>query len=207
MTHPDGTPYQTLRKRATDAYRLHTYQYWFVATTANTLLFLQILVAASITVLGAIKDHRARTATIFLGATNTVIAGLMTYFKSRNQPNRARQFRNDLGKVVDQLDDAEANFQNPNFQGNAQEVMQQIRRSYNTARADAEANYPDLWVKAGSLYDPMHPPQSPPAPDTTVTPPAGQQPHADPEAAGALGAGHVTPPSQTGNASAGPSRT
>ncbi|OAP59417.1 hypothetical protein AYL99_06715 [Fonsecaea erecta] len=149
----DGQAYMSLRKRVTDAYRWHTYQYWFVAVTSNSLLFLQILVAASLTVLGAFNDRRARTATIFLGATNTVIAGLMTYFKSRNQPNRARQFRNDLAKIVDQLDDAEANFRNPNVHDDVYTVMEQIRQAYSRARTDAEINYPDLWVRGATPGD------------------------------------------------------
>lgn len=123
--------------------------------SSNGLLFIQVLVAASLTVLGAFNDRRARTATIFLGATNTVIAGLLTYFKSRNQPNRARQLRNDLVRVVDQLDDYEANSRAPNFTGDVNASIDEIRRAYRQARDDAEANYPDLWVKAGNLRDPF----------------------------------------------------
>jgi hypothetical protein len=125
-----------------------------VAVLSNSLLFFQILIAASLTALGAFNDRRARTATIFLGATNTVIAGLLTYFKSRNQPNRARQFRNDLGAIVDQLDDTEANFRNPNWQGDESAELQKIRDAYKQARVDAQANYPDLWVKGTSPYNP-----------------------------------------------------
>ena len=129
-----------------------------MATFSNSLLFLQILVAASLTVLGAIKDHKARTATIFLGAINTVIAGLLTYFKSRNQPNRSRQFCNDLAAIVNQLDDAEADFQNPEYNGDVDTVLRQIRDAYKQARTDAQANYPDLWVKGTlSQYNIPHP--------------------------------------------------
>lgn len=142
-----------------------------MAVLSNTLLFAQILIAASLTVLGAFNDRRARTATIFLGATNTVIAGLLTYFKSRNQPNRARQFRNDLGVIVDQLDDAEANFRNPNWQGNEFTTMEQIRNAYNQARADAQANYPDLWVKGTTPYNPNYTPRTETDPTTGITGP------------------------------------
>lgn len=154
-TPPDGPePYKTLRERVTKSYKAHTYQYWFVAVFSNSLLFLQILIAASLTALGAINDRRAGTAIIFLGATNTVIAGLLTYFKSRNQPNRARQFRNDLAAIVDQLDDTEANFQNPAYKGNEFEEIEKIRAAYKQARLDAQANYPDLWVKGSTPYNP-----------------------------------------------------
>jgi hypothetical protein len=142
----DGQKYKTLRDRITTAYKWHTAQYWFVASLSNALLFIQILVAASLTALGAFNDHRARTATIFLGGANTIIAGLLTYFKTRNQPNRVRQFRNALAKIVDQLDDAETNFRDPNYDGNVETVLQQIRDAYSQARHDAQLNYPDLWV-------------------------------------------------------------
>ncbi|KAJ4518735.1 hypothetical protein HRR81_001479 [Exophiala dermatitidis] len=155
----DGQPYETLRHRVVRSYKHHTWQYWLVATVSNALLFLQIVIAASLTVLGAFDSVAARRATIGLGAANTVIAGVITYFKSRNQPNRARQFRNDLAKVVEQLDDAEANFRDPTYpgQGTEHEVLEQIRKAYRDARNDAEANYPDFWVK---LNDP--PKQPPP---------------------------------------------
>jgi hypothetical protein len=137
-----------------------------VAFLSNFLLFLQILVAASLTALGGFDSHRARTATIFLGATNTVIAGLLTYFKSRNQPNRARQFRDDLQKVVDQFDDAEANFRNPEYHGDVYTTMEQIRKQYNDARTDAQANYPDLWAKVSSPYNPFFTQRGPTVPAT-----------------------------------------
>lgn len=111
-----------------------------------------------------------RTATIFLGATNTVIAGLLTYFKTRNQPNRPRQFRNDLAKVVDQLDDAEANFRNPNCRDDVVAVVQQIRQSYSEARTDAQTNYPDLWVKGASLSNPVYTPRTSTDPTTGLPP-------------------------------------
>ncbi|KAJ9610824.1 hypothetical protein H2200_005601 [Cladophialophora chaetospira] len=165
----DGAePYASLRRRVTKSYQAHTYQYWFVAILSNSLLFLQILVAASLTALGALHSRRASTAIIFLGATNTVIAGLLTYFKSRNQPNRARQFRNDLATIVDQLDDTEANFQNPDYDGNVFTEMEKIRAAYKQARIDAQANYPDLWVKGTSPYNPNWTPPNVTDPKTTA---------------------------------------
>ncbi|KAG9776185.1 hypothetical protein KCU88_g4950, partial [Aureobasidium melanogenum] len=135
----DGQPYETLRHRVVRSYKHHTWQYWLVATVSNALLFLQIVIAASLTVLGAFDSVAARRATIGLGAANT--------------------FRNDLAKVVEQLDDAEANFRDPTYpgQGTEHEVLEQIRKAYRDARNDAEANYPDFWVK---LNDP--PKQPPP---------------------------------------------
>jgi len=170
------------------AHRLHTYQYWFVATLSNSLLFIQVVIAASLTALGAFNDRRARTATIFLGAINTIIAALLTYFKSRNQPNRARQLRNDLGRVVDQLDDAEANFRAANAPADVTAAIQTIRTAYKQAREDAEANYPDLWVKAGNVKNPFNPDDEKSLTSPTPLPQPGQQnPASEFLASGALG--------------------
>jgi hypothetical protein len=122
-----------------------------------------------LTAIGAFNTRSARNATIVLGAINTVIAGALTYFKSRNQPNRARQFRNDLAAVVDMLDDAEANFQNPVWQGNETDELQRIRDAYAQARFDAQANYPDLWVKGTSPYNPNYTPRMETDPNTGTT--------------------------------------
>ncbi|KAL2436494.1 hypothetical protein ABEF95_011216 [Exophiala dermatitidis] len=168
----DGQPYETLRHRVVRSYKHHTWQYWFVATVSNALLFFQIVIAASLTVLGAFDSVAARRATLGLEAANTVIEGVIIYFKSRNQPNRGRQFRNDLAKVVEQLDDAEANFRDPTYpgQGTEHEVLEQIRKQYRDARNDAEANYPDFWVK---LNDPpkQPPPDAAKATDGSVSAP------------------------------------
>lgn len=206
-TNPEPGGYEDLNSKIRKAHEWHTYQYWFVAMTSNSLLFLQVLIAASLTVLGAFNNRRARTATIFLGATNTVIAGLLTYFKSRNQPNRARQLRNDLGKVVDQLDDAEANFRTAGATGDVAVVVQDIRTSYRQARADAEANYPDLWVKAGDVRNPA-PPDLKDKP-SALTPPAPGQVSQAQRTPGpdAFASGALNEPQISNNARAGQQNT
>lgn len=80
-----------------------TVQYWFVASIANGMLWSQIIIGAAITALGATHANGSKTATIYLGAASTVIAGFLTYFKSRNQPNRSRQFRQALRKVRNKM--------------------------------------------------------------------------------------------------------
>lgn len=80
-----------------------TVQYWFVASIANGMLWAQIIIGAAITALGATHASGSKTATIYLGAASTVIAGFLTYFKSRNQPNRSRQFRQALRKVRNKM--------------------------------------------------------------------------------------------------------
>lgn len=43
----------------------------------------------------------------FFGAVNTVIGGLLIYFKGRGQPNRARMFREELESCIHQIENSE----------------------------------------------------------------------------------------------------
>ncbi|KAJ4982504.1 hypothetical protein SVAN01_12002 [Stagonosporopsis vannaccii] len=137
---------QRIRKE----YRLHTIQYWFVASLANGLLWMQIIIGAALTALGAIRTSESQTATIYLGAASTITAGLLTYFKSRNQPNRCRQLRQALRGVRNMMDD-----QSHSMAGltpeEARDAAQRIIKQYNDALAEAAANYPDLWMNLGQL--------------------------------------------------------
>jgi hypothetical protein len=67
------------------------------------MLWLQIGIGATLTALGTTNSEAARIAITVLGAINTLLAGMLTFLKSRNQPNRALQFRNGLRGVVEDL--------------------------------------------------------------------------------------------------------
>jgi len=101
---------------------------------------------ATLASLGGAKSNKVSTAIVVLGAVQTVVAGFLTYFKSRNQPNRARQLENALGKVLEAIEDAEARLRNPDCQDNVQEVVRQLTDMYQAARTEAEINYSDYWV-------------------------------------------------------------
>lgn len=75
--------------------------YIFTSTLVNTLLLSQIILGAALTGLGASKSSPVLI-TIF-GALNTVIAGLIAFLKSRGQPMRTRMFRDDLDRVLDEI--------------------------------------------------------------------------------------------------------
>ncbi|KAF3003632.1 hypothetical protein E8E13_007691 [Curvularia kusanoi] len=140
----------SIEERIRKEYRLHTAQYWFVATLANGLLWLQIVIGAALTALGASGTRQSQKAVIYLGAANTITAGLLTYFKSRNQPNRACQLRNALRTVRNNMDD-----QSRELSGltpdQAREKARDIIEQYNNALATAASNYPDLWATIGDL--------------------------------------------------------
>tara|TARA_R110002003_G_scaffold13_23_gene1002 strand:+ start:16657 stop:17043 length:387 start_codon:yes stop_codon:yes gene_type:complete len=69
------------------------------------LLLTQVVLGAALTGLGASASSHILI-TVF-GALNTIIAGVVAYLKSRGQPMRARMFRDDLDRVVDEIENSE----------------------------------------------------------------------------------------------------
>ncbi|KIX07640.1 uncharacterized protein Z518_02293 [Rhinocladiella mackenziei CBS 650.93] len=75
------------------------------ASLSNTMLLSQVVLGAALTALGASESSHVLI-TVF-GAMNTIIAGLVAYLKSRGQPMRARMYRDDLERVVDEIENSE----------------------------------------------------------------------------------------------------
>ncbi|OAA81967.1 hypothetical protein LEL_01512 [Akanthomyces lecanii RCEF 1005] len=95
---------QSLYVRAVARRQGQSCTYMFTATLVNTLLLSQVVLGAALTGLGASDSSRVLI-TIF-GALNTVIAGVVAFLKSRGQPMRARMFRDDLSRVVDEIENS-----------------------------------------------------------------------------------------------------
>ncbi len=76
-----------------------------MASLSTTALLAQVVIGAAVTALGASQSSHILI-TVF-GATNTVIAGIVAYLKSRGQPMRTRMFRDDLERVVDEIENSE----------------------------------------------------------------------------------------------------
>jgi hypothetical protein len=90
------------------ALRQRSYQqvtYYFTAGLTNVLLLSQVVLGAALTGLGASRSDPVLV-TVF-GALNTIIAGIVAYLKSRGQPMRARMYRDDLERVVDEIENSE----------------------------------------------------------------------------------------------------
>ena len=94
----------SLYARARAKRRSQNRVYLFTATLTNTMLLSQIVIGAALTALGASQSSPIMVT--LLGALNTIIAGLITYLKSRGQPMRARMFRDDLERVVDEIENS-----------------------------------------------------------------------------------------------------
>ncbi|KAF2996802.1 hypothetical protein E8E13_001230 [Curvularia kusanoi] len=96
---------RTLYGRAIHKRDAQNATYLFTAALSNTLLLTQVVLGAALTALGASESSHILI-TVF-GAMNTIIAGLVAYLKSRGQPMRARMFRDDLDRVVDEMENSE----------------------------------------------------------------------------------------------------
>ncbi|KAI9698859.1 MAG: hypothetical protein M1820_007366 [Bogoriella megaspora] len=79
--------------------------YQFTAALSNFLLLSQVVLSATVTALGA-SDSSYVLITLF-GVLTTIVAGLTAWLKSRGQPMRARMFRDDLDRVVDEIENSE----------------------------------------------------------------------------------------------------
>ena len=79
--------------------------YQLTAGISNSLLLAQVVIGAAVTALGASQSSHILI-TLF-GATNTIIAGVVAYLKSQAQPMRARMYRDDLERVVDEIENSE----------------------------------------------------------------------------------------------------
>ena len=129
-------------------FRSHTHQYWFVATLTTMFFLLQVIIGAIQTALGA--THSPHVLVTVFGALATVIGGILAYLKSRGQPNRARQLRNSLRKVVEEIELQEMQLRNPEIKTTAREAVDYVNQLYEDARFQAETNYPEFWSTAGT---------------------------------------------------------
>ncbi|KAH7072858.1 hypothetical protein BKA63DRAFT_515873 [Paraphoma chrysanthemicola] len=96
---------RSLYGRATHRRNAQNCTYLITATLSNSLLLTQVVLGAALTGLGASGSSHILI-TVF-GALNTIIAGVVAYLKSRGQPMRARMFRDDLDRVVDEIENSE----------------------------------------------------------------------------------------------------
>lgn len=123
-------------KRLVDAELKARMEYYFSASIINTGLFIQLVFAATLTVLGASK--KSFMAVTLLGSMNTVIAGGMAYLKGQGLPERLVQYANDLRKVREHLEERERQFMRPDCPLDVDQEARVILRMYQAARQKAE---------------------------------------------------------------------
>ncbi|KAH8727562.1 hypothetical protein GQ44DRAFT_611085, partial [Phaeosphaeriaceae sp. PMI808] len=112
--------------------------YKFASLLINGCLGLQIIVAASLTALGAANsNHRAVTA---FGAVNTVIAGLLTYLKGSGLPNRIRYYEHEWKRVREYIEQRERDFSRPDCGLDVNEIVASIEAMYEQVKTDIQTN-------------------------------------------------------------------
>jgi hypothetical protein len=121
----------------------------FASVLINGCLGLQIVVAASLTAMGAARSQSAGV-TVF-GAINTVIAGLLTYLKGSGLPNRLRYYENEWKKIREYIEQRERDFSHPGCKLDVFEVVRVIEGMYEEAKADVQTNTPDSYISVGDI--------------------------------------------------------
>lgn len=206
-------PPKSLYGRATRQLRAQQLTYYTTAALSNTLLLSQVILGAALTALGASSSSHILI-TIF-GAMNTIIAGVVAYLKSRGQPMRARMYRDDLDRVVDEIENSEVMWLGiaKNVHGydeidtdehrvTVRSEVARLTRLYDRAVRNNTLNNPDMYMAGAGGYDGTggqalrtRPPNSQPVVATGPVPvtlpvTAGPTPGADapsvPAAAGAV---------------------
>ena len=98
---------------------------YLLVSTVISLSFLgQIIVAATLTALGA--SNASHIAITVLGSVNTVIAGIQTYLKGQGLPNRVRQYQFGLRKLREYMEDRERDFSDKDCKLNVDHIVEDV---------------------------------------------------------------------------------
>lgn len=120
-----------------------TLQYRIFSFLINACLGIQIIVAASLTALGAGNGpHRVVTG---FGAINTIIAGFLTYLKGSGLPNRYKHQQNQWEKVREYIEQRERDFCLERCTLEVDEEIDIIERMYEDVRSEMESSMPDSY--------------------------------------------------------------
>ena len=115
-------------------------QYAISSYMVNTFFMLQIIVGAALTALGAAKGPPA--AVTFLGAVNTIIAGLLTYLKGQGLPTRLEQYLHLLRTLREHIEAREREFLEPECSLDVDEEIDSVTKMYQEVRQSAQDNAP-----------------------------------------------------------------
>lgn len=127
-------------KRTVEEERRIKLQYSISNYMVNTFYMLQIIVGAALTALGAAKGPAS--AVTFLGAVNTVIAGLLTYLKGQGLPTRLEQYLHLLRTLREFIEAREREFMEPDCPLDVDEEIDRVTRMYQEVRQTAQDNAP-----------------------------------------------------------------
>jgi len=160
---PKSPPPKSLYGRAIRQLNSQRFTYYATASLSNTLLLSQVVLGAALTALGASESSHILI-TVF-GALNTIIAGVVAYLKSRGQPMRARMYRDDLERVVDEIENSETmwlgisrgihgydEIDTDEHQVTVRSEVARLTRLFDRAVRNNSLNNPDMYM-AGAGFD------------------------------------------------------
>ncbi|KAK4120738.1 hypothetical protein N657DRAFT_648919 [Parathielavia appendiculata] len=115
--------------------------YKVFSAAINACFFLQIIVAAALTALGAANaDNKAITA---FGAVNTIIAGFLSYLKGSGYPARFRQNATEWKRVREFIEHRERDFSLEGCTLDVYEVVDTIREMYDNTKREIQLSTPE----------------------------------------------------------------
>lgn len=117
-----------LYKRTVDEEAKVKFQYAISNYMVKIFFMRQIIVGAALTALGAAKGPSS--AVTFLGAVNTVVAGLLTYLKGQGLPMRLEQYLHLLRTLREHIEAREREFMEPDCLLNVDEEIERVTRMY-----------------------------------------------------------------------------
>ncbi|KAL2200459.1 hypothetical protein P885DRAFT_27524 [Corynascus similis CBS 632.67] len=109
----------------------------------NACYFLQIIVAASLTAMGA--ANASNKAVVAFGAINTVIAGFLTYLKGSGYPARFKYCSGEWKKIREYIEHRERDFSLETCTLDVYEEIDVVREMYETTKRDIEMNNPEAY--------------------------------------------------------------
>lgn len=117
----------------------------------NACYFLQIIVAAALTAMGAASaSNKAITA---FGAINTVIAGFLTFLKGSGLPQRLKYYGNEWKKIREVIEQRERDLSRQGCNLNVHDIVKEIEEMYASTKREIEMNTPDSYnsVRGGGI--------------------------------------------------------
>jgi len=129
--------------------RAAKWKYIFFSNLFNACLGLQIVVAATLTALGAGNGPHA--AVTFFGAVNTIIAGFLTYLKGSGLPNRSKFVQARWCELRDHIEQLERSFGFREYSMSADEKVREVEEMYRQVRAVIEETEPERYARSGNF--------------------------------------------------------
>ena len=134
-------------------------QYQIFSVLINGCLGLQIIVAASLTALGAGNGpHGAVTG---FGAVNTIIAGFLTYLNGSGLPHRQKHHQHEWSKVREYIEQRERDFCREGCALDVEAEIYTVERLYEEVKGNLESNPKDNFVSASDMHRRRGPQQLP----------------------------------------------